>query len=311
LKALWLIPLLAAAAVASAPPAGACACGIAIQADVAYEEGLVTWDGRHETTTVKLDLQNAGPRAAVVFPVPAEPRVHQIKAGTDLFGYLDKATRPPQPESGGEGSGAAAPAGVDVVSRRTIGAFDVAVLRSTRSDALVAWLSRNSYRVPAAAQPILDRYVKRRWDFVAIKLAKGRDGSLAPLRISFDAGRAVYPMELSRAARAPVSLRLYVNSRRAVDATGIAGMQRVFDSDVDDLDPRPPAEIRALLPEPHLTRLELTGAAPSAIHGDVGLRTASVSTSGGSGLGWLAWVAIAAAALALLVAALRLRRRTG
>jgi hypothetical protein len=60
-----------------------------------------------------------------------------------------------------------------------------------------------------------------------------------------------------------------------------------------------------------VTRLELTGAAPSAIHGDVGLRTASVSTGGGSGLGWLAWVAIAAAALALLVAALRLRRRTG
>ena len=306
LKAAWLIPVMAAAAVASAPPAAACACGIAIEADVAYEEGLVVWDGRRETATVKLDLKDAEPRAAVLFPVPAEPRIGQVKSGTDLFGYLEEATRPAAPESGG-GEAAQAP-GVDVVSRRLIGAFDVAVLRAGDSGALSRWLNENDYRVPAAASPILDRYVRRHWDFVAIKLAKGGEGSLKPLRISFGARKAVYPMELSRASQVPVSLRLYVNSTHAVDGTGIDGMKRVFDSRVDELDPAPPADVRSLLPEPHLTRLELTRASPSAIRADVGIRTASIAPDDG-GLPLLAWIGIGIGGVALLGAGLALRRR--
>ena len=149
---------------------------------MAYEEGLVAWDGRRETATVKLDLERAGRRPAVLFPVPADPRVSQVKAGVGLFKYLERATRPPEPEDGG--GTAAAPEGVRVVSRRVIGAYDVAV---------------------------------------------------------FPARRAVYPMELSRASQVPVSLRLYVNSPHPVDATGVAGLRRVFDSELDELiRPRPP-----------------------------------------------------------------------
>jgi hypothetical protein len=238
--------------------------------------------------------------------VPAEPRVGQVKGGTDLFRYLEEATRPPPSESGG-GEAAQAP-GVDVVSRRVIGAFEVAVLRASDKHALSRWLDENAYSVPEAASPILDRYVKRRWDFVAIKLAKGGDGSLKPLRISFPARKAVYPMELSRAAQAPVSLRLYVNSQHAVDATGIAGMTRVFDSPVAKLDPAPPADVKSSLPEPHLTRLELTRAAPSSVRSDVGIRTAALAPDD-DGLSTLAWIVIAAGGVALLGVGLALRRR--
>jgi hypothetical protein len=115
-------------------------------------------------------------------------------------------------------------------------------------------------------------------------------------------------MELSRASQTPVSLRLYVNSRKAVDGEGIAGMERVFDRPLDELDPAPPADVEPLLPEPHLTRLELTRVAPSAIHDDVEIRTASIAP-GDDGLSALAWIGIAAGGVALVGLGLALRRR--
>jgi hypothetical protein len=281
------------AVLASVAPASACACGVAIEADVAYEQALVSWDGRREAITVKLDFENAGKRAAVLFPVPSRPHVELVH--TDPFKYLEEATHPVVPETDG---GAGAQAGVDVVERRVIGAFDVAVLRADSRGSLTSWLKENDYRVPRAASQILERYVKRRWDFVAIKLAKGREGSLQPLRISFATREAVYPLELSRIARTTISLRLYVNSRSAVDATGVAGMRRVFDSPVDKLDPPPPSSVLKLLPEPHLTRLELTNAVPGAVESDVGIRAAGVAPGDDGGLPTVVWIAIAAGLLA-------------
>jgi Uncharacterized protein conserved in bacteria (DUF2330) len=297
-------------------PASGCACGIALEAEVAYEEALIVWDGERETVTVKLDLSDAGERAAVLFPLPAEPEIDQIRGRTDLFGYLDEATTPPPPESDDEGVTGApgGGGGVEVVERRVIGAYDVAVLHAEDEGALADWLAENDYSVAAAADSILGRYVERGWHFAAIKLAEARDGSLKPLQMAFAARRAVYPMELSRLSQVPVSLRLYVNAPRAVSATGIDGVAAVFDSSVDDLEPAPSADVRRLLPEAHLTRLELTRAPAESVRADVGLRLAAATNDGNEGGGGLSagfWIALAVGGLGVLAAALLWGRSRG
>ena len=78
-------------------PAGACACGIAIEATVSEESGLVVEGDGSERIVLSLDLASDGAeRAAVVLPVPGKPTVAAIEHG-DPIAYLEQATdHPPQ-----------------------------------------------------------------------------------------------------------------------------------------------------------------------------------------------------------------------
>src|SRR5688500_6713746 len=93
-----IVPILAAALLAAltfgGSPAGACACGIAIEATVNDESGLVVEGQDKETIVLSLDLTSDGTeRAAVILPVPDEPAVEAIRGG-DPLEYLSVATAP-------------------------------------------------------------------------------------------------------------------------------------------------------------------------------------------------------------------------
>ena len=60
-------------------PAQACGCGIAIDATVSQERGLVIEAPGRERIVLSLDLTSDGTeRAAVVLPVPARPTVEAV-----------------------------------------------------------------------------------------------------------------------------------------------------------------------------------------------------------------------------------------
>ncbi|MFK0212609.1 DUF2330 domain-containing protein [Streptomyces sp. NPDC090298] len=216
-------------------PAYACGCGAMIpdkaeRIGVDREESAVRWDGRTETVVMRFRVHGNARRAAWIMPVPG--RADVALGDPALFDELDRLTEPEQrdrfhfwPREGdwpfddsyGDGAAAAPPGtgGVGVVGRERLGPFDVARLTATDPDALGDWLRAHGFELPERLTGALGPYVERKWEYVAVRLApqeKGAtlQGELTPLRITFDSPELVYPMRLSRLARTPQTLGLYV-----------------------------------------------------------------------------------------------------
>jgi hypothetical protein len=200
-----VVALAVAAGLTAVGPAGACACGIALEAEVTGERALVIDQPGYEQIVLSLDLTSEGPeRAAVVVPVPSDPEVEAIAQG-DPLAYLDAATAPePEPSSGDEGAvGPGAP--VDVLGRDTAGGYDVTRLAADDPRELQRWLNRNGYELPAGAEPILADYVDAGWRYVAIRLAPDSAGTLRPLRVGFATDEAIYVTRMQVDAADPAS----------------------------------------------------------------------------------------------------------
>ncbi|MGE4427134.1 MAG: DUF2330 domain-containing protein [Solirubrobacteraceae bacterium] len=275
----------------AARPAGACACGVAFDASVSAERALIQLDGDRQELILSLDLAMPSPgdgtgttraaptppsgrRPAVVLPVPSTPRVTQVdedQAG--LFAELAAATAPtpaPSDDDDGDGATAGAPTGgVDVISRETLGGYDVSVLRAGEAGALRRWLDRHGYATPAAVEPVLSSYVRRKWAFVAFRLAgrpEAGEHALRPLRIRFRNDRLIYPLQLSGVGTAPVSVELYVAGGHRVVAEGF---DTHYAGPVAGITSRLTPPVRDLLTGGYLTRLEIRNRRPQSITGDV------------------------------------------
>lgn len=261
------------AAFALTAPAGACACGIALDATVDRERALVIERPGREEIVASFDLSSdGGERAAVVLPVPGDPVIGAIERG-DPLAYLDRATTVARaPAAGGdEGAVGAAPPGqaVDVIGRETVGGYDVSRLRAGDPRALDAWLDRNGYSLPGGAEEILAAYVEQGWRYVAIRLAPGSEGRLAPLRISFPAAHTVYPMRLTQLASEPVNMTLYVvaDGPRSVERLDLR-----YHGPIAALDPPVPEELRGLLgADDYVTKFQATAVDPRAFTDDLSI----------------------------------------
>ncbi|MGW5851688.1 DUF2330 domain-containing protein [Streptomyces sp. NPDC055254] len=333
-------------------PAYACGCG-AMVADgqsrigVARETSVVRWDGRTEEILMRFTVGGDAKRAAWIMPVPGRAAV-ELGDGA-VFGELDRLIRPERrtrtyfwPRDGdwpfasgrGDGAGAVPPGAGDpavgVIGREQLGDFDVARLTATDPGALKQWLESNGFVLPDRLAAEVQPYVDQKWEYVAVRLAprdqgKVLRGDLDPLRIRFDSDRLVYPMRLSRLARTPQSLGLYVLAdHRMEPASRIGGSapEVTFAGKVTPEPGRPLAEL-AGGQEVFLTAIDQRFPEPGRIDADHELRaTASdtpyrrvvhreeLLTVGGGVPVWFLTVAVALVAAALSVlTVLRGRRR--
>lgn len=276
--ALLRLALGALAALLALAPAAALACGLPLDARITREQALLILDGPRQQLVATVDLADAAPDAAVLFPVPAAPEaVDQPAGGAALFAYLAEATRPLVRteqrarwgfrDEGDGAAGGAPPAGVDVLGQEVIGGYEVARLAADDAGALEAWLAENRYSLPPAAGPILAAYVAEGWAFVAVKLAASAPaGSLDPLRISYTSPERVYPMRLGALSDMPVSVDLYVLDAGRAES---ASMETAYAGPAAALDPAPPPELAAIFDgAAYLTRLRARELDPAALTAD-------------------------------------------
>ncbi|MFD3699131.1 DUF2330 domain-containing protein [Streptomyces sp. NPDC058646] len=218
-------------------PAYACGCGAMVpdgrsRIGVERETSVVRWDGRTEQIVMRFTVGGDARRAAWIMPVPGRATV-ELGDGK-VFDELARMTGPEYrtrsyfwprdddwPFSSGSRDSAGAPLpgsgeqGVGVVGREQLGDFDVARLTAGDPDALRTWLEENGFQLPDRLAEEVRPYVDQKWEYVAVRLAPREAGSplrgeLDPLSIRFDSDRLVYPMRLSRMAKTPQSLGLYV-----------------------------------------------------------------------------------------------------
>ncbi|MFJ8135977.1 DUF2330 domain-containing protein [Streptomyces sp. NPDC096013] len=230
-------------------PAWACGCGALVpggaqRVAVGRETSVVRWDGRQEQIVMRLTVSGDARRAAWIMPVPHRATV--TLADPALFDALNTLTAPahrvrhhfwPQDGdwplvSGGAGGGAPPGAvtapGVGVIGRERLGPFDVARLTATDPDALGDWLHTNGFVLPSRLDQALQPYVDQRWEYVAVRLAPAAagtplQGALDPLHLTFAAESPVYPMRLSRLARTPQSLGLFILAAHRMEPGGTIG----------------------------------------------------------------------------------------
>ncbi|MFD9011650.1 DUF2330 domain-containing protein [Streptomyces sp. NPDC059552] len=330
-------------------PAYACGCGAMIpdgqsRIGVDRETSVVRWDGRTEQIVMRFSVGGDAHRAAWIMPVPGRATVEL--GDSRMFDELGRLTRPehrtrsyfwprdrdwPFDPATGDMAGAPAPGSappVGVVGREQLGDFDVARLTATDPDALRNWLESNGFKLPDRLATEVKPYVDQKWEYVAVRLAprdqgKPLRGDLDPLRIRFESDRLVYPMRLSRMARTPQSLGLYVLADHRMEPASPIGGSAPEVTFAGTIHPEtgPLSELAGAEPV-FLTAIDQRFPAPERIDADHELRATAADTpyrrvihhdellTVGGVPAWLLTVAAVLAALtASSVAVLRIRRR--
>lgn len=163
---------------------------------------------------------------AWVIPFPSEPETarEEAKLFAELYDYVQarlvsRASK--LAETKAEDEKSAHPKvemPVEVLSRKIVGSFDVAVVRENQPGALNEWLAKEGYQTIRDGDDVLKFYREKRYVFACVKvsdaqLSRKQAVDLHPLRFSFKTGgrdAMYFPMKLTGLQSRPFDLNLYV-----------------------------------------------------------------------------------------------------
>lgn len=177
-----------------------------------------------EDLILKISVAGDARHFAWIVPFPQEPQTAKEDAALfrELFDYVE--ARSVRVRGGGEKS-AGAPAAksdearpVEVLSRKIVGAFDVAVVRENQPGALNHWLKRERYQPLPEGAAVIEFYRQKGYVFACVKvsdveLQKEHAVELHPLRFTFKTGGRdgiYFPMRMTGLQTAPFDVNLYV-----------------------------------------------------------------------------------------------------
>ena len=175
-----------------------------------------------EDLILKITVQGETKSFAWVVPFPNEPQVQ--KADAKLFEELyDYVQARHMRKKGKTRAGAVAGEkeelkSVDVLSRRVVGSFDVAVVRENVAGSLNKWLAENGYQTLEDAEDVLGFYRKKGYVFACIKVAGAalkaqQPADIHPLRFTFKTGGrdgVFFPMKMTGLQKERFDVNLYV-----------------------------------------------------------------------------------------------------
>lgn len=336
LRAVILALLLALAL--AVQPAAACGCGIYVprngDAQVSQEHALLRWDGQTEDLVMSLGVLGSSQQAAVILPVPTQA---DMKLGdASVFDELAEYTKPIIKQEHklvfnmALGAGAAPPTAavgappVSVLSRQTLGPFDVVNLAATDAQALKKWFDENGFEFAPQITEVLQPYVEQKWTFVAVRLqpaqaTKKLAGMLDPLWVTFRSDELVYPMRPSAMAKNQQNVEVYVLADHRVDKKAAFGESRVaFAGWIEPSNLSAESKLAPLVSRKFFLTRFVDSVLPQKVHADFTFAFANQDTpyretkivtveddvTGWLLLGWLVFIGLGVLALVLVVAIL-------
>lgn len=133
--------------------------------------------------------------------------------------------------------------GVEILTSRTTGVFQVQVVRPQDAAGLRGWLTANSFRPGTEDEKVLQSYLDRGWCLVVAKVEPAAKDAqpaavsrtlLAPLVLRFPSVNPIYPVALTATVGQPAELLIYLASNTPM-ATG-SPLTRRFSGGLQPLD---------------------------------------------------------------------------
>ena len=179
-----------------------------------------------EDLILKIRVEGDASAFAWIVALPNEPTTapEDGKLFEELHRYVqeqktraraDKSVKTTEAKAAPAPSGAAA---VEVISRKDVGSYDVAVVREKEPGTLNAWLADNGYRRVEGADDLFEWYRKKNYVFACVRVndaarEKGTAADLHPLRFSFATGGrdgVYFPMRLTGLQSSRFDVNLYI-----------------------------------------------------------------------------------------------------
>jgi HEAT repeat protein len=197
------------------------------------QKAIILYDQGREDLVLQVKYEGPAEEFGWLVPVPGLPDVK--KGSMDCFYELSKLTQEISARENHLSTRGAIDHkdddAVHVIEIKTVGAYDVAVLSAGTGGKLTQWLDANGFKFPKEKQEVLDDYIKKNWYFVAAKIDPHQagfttskqlaSGELAPLVISFDSEKCVYPLRISSVNGKPSEISLYVLSQEPLMSRAI------------------------------------------------------------------------------------------
>lgn len=180
-----------------------------------------------EDIILKISVRGEVKNFAWVVPFPSQPKVAKEDPALfkELHEYVEArlrqlSARPATKSGGGEvpstAEGPEAP--VEVLSRKIVGAFDVAVIRENQPGALNGWLEKEGYQTLSDADDVLDFYREKGYVYACIKVSDAQLNrhtpvDLHPLRFSFKTGGRdgmYFPMRMTGLQKERFDVNLFI-----------------------------------------------------------------------------------------------------
>jgi hypothetical protein len=144
------------------------------------------------------------------------------------------------------GSSVASTRSVEILDRRSVGAYETTVLRGTDTKAVREWLRARGFDLPAHAEPVLFDHFRSGGVLVASQLRNDLTGddvrAIHPLKFTFPTPKPVYPMRLTGTATPTLELDLYIfgPGTAEIEAMETLSSAAVFRFDPEAQDHRDP-----------------------------------------------------------------------
>jgi len=197
--------------------------------EVAQEAIIIFRRGDGEQSAVehmilKIRVEGDAENFAWIIPFPSVPEVNKESPNLfrDIFAYVQqRKIRMPRKKVEGKSAGVESSGGaaaVEVLSRKTIGDFEIAVVREQEENSLNDWLEAEGYQTLDDAEDVLDFYREKGFVFACVKvtseaLATEKEIESHPLRFTFETGGRdgiFFPMKLTGLQEDPFDVNLYV-----------------------------------------------------------------------------------------------------
>ncbi len=199
------------------------------------QEAIIVFHGSDEPgeavedLILKITVAGEAENFAWIIPLPNEPETKPEDAALfkELFDYVEARNRRSGHDGKSEGTGAAAPKAneatpVEVLSRKIVGSYDVAVVKENEPGKLNAWLEAEGYQRLGdnddAGEDVIEFYRTKGYVFACVKvaakeLAERKVVDLHPLRFTFKTGGRdgiYFPMRMTGLQSEPFDVNLYV-----------------------------------------------------------------------------------------------------
>jgi hypothetical protein len=133
-------------------------------------------------------------------------------SGEDSAEYAPSSTSVDTGTAGADGGLDIPDEGVVITERKAVGPYETVQIHGDGAESILGWLRRNKYVIPTEVEPVLNKYIGEKFDFLAVRLAPSADvHAMKPIRVSWKGAFPMLPLRMVAAGVGDsVGIKLFV-----------------------------------------------------------------------------------------------------